>query len=131
MKIPLLLLALMLQAVQAGQTNTSTSVTLQWNPNVESNLAGYVVMYGTNSGFSTNGPVLYQSPQILATTLTLSNLAAGPIWFFAVKAVDTDGLYSEPSYEVNWNPARISRPDGLRRSIKVEVKVEVKLPVDQ
>lgn len=117
-----LLFALAAVTVQA-QTNR---VTLAWDPNSETNLAGYVVITGTNAGFSTNGPILFTSPLLTGTNYSLTNLATGPVWWFAVLARDDVGLDSDPSNEVSWKSARPSRPTGFRR-----VTVTVNVIVDE
>ena len=74
-------------------------VTLAWDRNVETNVVSYSIYWGTNSGQyirSTNvGNV---------TTATLAN-ASLPLTniYFAVTAIDSNGLESEPSNEVWWD----------------------------
>lgn len=89
MKLTLTLLAL-LCAPLIGH-----ALTLEWNANSETNLAGYRVYvgrasreYSTNTFTTTN------------TFLTLSNLVSGTN-VFAVTAFDTDGLESDFSDEVS------------------------------
>jgi hypothetical protein len=106
----------------SAQTNT---VTIQWNPNTETNLAGYIVAYGTNAGWTTNGQPLFTGPQITSTNFTVANLPSGPSYWFAVQAVDTDSIPSDWSDEVVWRSKRLNKPTGLKRTISVIVKVEV------
>jgi hypothetical protein len=71
------------------------SVTLQWDPNVEADVSSYIVYYGTSSrnyASSTNvGNV---------TTATVSGLADGKAWYFAIAARNNNGLESDFSNEV-------------------------------
>lgn len=87
----LLLMLLGSSIVAAGQ-----SVTLAWNANTETNLAGYRLYWGSASrSYSTNMTVL-----VPETTATVTNLPAGPTNYFAVTAYTTDGLESDYSDEV-------------------------------
>ena len=111
-------------ALTAGAQSTNV-VKLEWNPNTETNLAYYVVAYGTNIGWTTNGQAVFTGPPISSTNFTIGSLATGPTYSFAVQAVDTDGLPSEWSDEVQWKSKRIGKPTGVKRTITVNVKVEV------
>ena len=72
------------------------SITLAWDPNTESNLSYYVLYYGTASGvYSTNVNVGK------VTTYTQTGLIAGQRYYLALKAVNTSGLQSGFSNEVN------------------------------
>jgi fibronectin type III domain protein len=75
------------------------SVTLSWNPNPESDIAGYHVSYGTTSGSYTQ-----QIDAGSATTASVSGLQDGTRHFFVVTAYDTAGLESLPSTEVAYPP---------------------------
>src|SRR5678815_1906487 len=84
-----LLLWLFLAAV-AGVLpgRAAQSVTLAWNPNSETNLAGYKLYYGTSSrNYSGYVPV-----GSATTTSTVPNLQDGLTYFFAVTAYCTDGM---------------------------------------
>ncbi|MPY86504.1 MAG: hypothetical protein GEU99_01110 [Luteitalea sp.] len=71
------------------------SATLAWNANTESNLAGYRVLYGTFPGNYTEDVDVGNR-----TTFTVTDLAAGPIYYFVVKAYNTADQLSSPSNEV-------------------------------
>jgi len=76
--------------------SSSSSATLQWAANSESDLAGYRVYQGTTSG--SYGPAV----DIGNTTVyTAQNLDSGLTYYFAVTAHDTSGNESSPSNEVS------------------------------
>jgi len=88
---------------QAGQ-----SVTLAWNANSETNLAGYRLYWGQASRAYVSSNVVAVS----ATTSTVTNLVTGERYHFAVTAFTVDGLESDYSDEVvfGFKPAK---PFGL------------------
>ncbi len=76
-------------------TATAADVVLAWDPNTESDLAGYKIYYGNSSGvYSTVVTIGTQ------TTYTISGLAPGT-YYFAVTAFNTSGLESGYSNEVS------------------------------
>lgn len=83
-----------------------------WNPNPETDIAGYKLLYGTQSGtYSTTLDVGN------VTTWTLTTLASGTRYFFAVRAYNAANLLSPLSSEVFFDtpdpgprPLRASRP---------------------
>jgi hypothetical protein len=81
------------------------SVDLQWTPNSESDLAGYNVYHGTNSG-------VYGSPDRLQNTTShhKGNLDPTKRHYFAVTAYDDAGNESAPSAEVSTPPPSVSAP---------------------
>lgn len=88
-------LAMFLLAMAAG-AEAVPSVTLAWDPNTESDLAGYVVSYGTQSGvYTTTIDVGNQ------TSWTTSQLRGGRRYYFAVQAYSSSGLFSGYSNEVS------------------------------
>lgn len=74
----------------------AASVGLAWDPNTETDLAGYKVYSGTASRNYTNVVTLG-----LVTTYVVTNVAYDITTFFAVTAYNTSGLESEFSNEVN------------------------------
>jgi len=70
-------------------------VTLQWDPNPETDVVGYKVYYGTSSR-------TYSAPISLGlqSAYTVTGLAAGT-YYFAVTAFNVDGLESAFSNEVS------------------------------
>jgi len=74
----------------------AANVTLAWDSNYESDVAGYLITYGTRSG---------QPDQTVDvgnhTSYRLTNLATGRTYYFAVIAYNTRGQRSSPSAEVS------------------------------
>jgi hypothetical protein len=98
------ILVLMLLLSSVTQLRAAT-VTAQWNPNPESNIAGYLISYGTTSGsYATTIDV----GKVTSTSLTI----AGPAtYFFALRAYNTSGATSPFSSEVSVNvPATTTAP---------------------
>jgi len=77
-------------------TSTTGSAGLGWTANTETDLAGYKVYIGTQSG-------LYNPPITLGTTTTYTatNLTSGKTYYFCVSAVDNAGNESPCSAEVS------------------------------
>lgn len=75
--------------------STTGTATLTWDANVETNLAGYRVYMGTQTG-------VYGTPIGVGNTTayTVGNLTGGRTYYFAVTAVDHDGNESLYSAEV-------------------------------
>ncbi len=71
-------------------------VPVAWDPNSESDLAGYTVYIGT-------APGLYGPPTDVGnvTTVNVMNLTKGQTLFFAITAYDTAGNQSDYSNEVS------------------------------
>jgi fibronectin type 3 domain-containing protein len=92
---------------QAGR-----QITLQWDPNTESDLNHYNVYYGTASG-------QYGQPIDVGLETTYSmSLPTNDVYYFVVTAVDDSSLESDYSNEVN-----TEKPSAP--SIKITVVVEV------
>ncbi len=76
----------------------AAQVTLAWDPNPESDISGYRLYYGFSSGsYLTNiwvGNV---------TNYTVIELTQGVTYYFAVTAVNTANLESDPSNEVSYS----------------------------
>ena len=86
------LFSLFIQVPCAAQTS---SVTVLWNANPETNIAGYKLYRGTASGVYT------QITDVGNVTSTIvSNLATGTDYYFAVTAYNTAGVEGPPSTEV-------------------------------
>jgi hypothetical protein len=78
----------------------SAQVTLAWDPNSESDLAGYKLYRGTTSG-SYGVPVSVGK----VTTYTDNTLEPGVTYYFALTAFDTEGFESGFSNEVSYQSA--------------------------
>jgi chitinase len=78
----------------------ATTVVLQWDPNTDSDLAGYKVYYSTTNvqPFTGTGAVEGASGAITVlkgvNTATISKLDYSKNWYFAVTAYNTAGLES-------------------------------------
>lgn len=77
-------------------TSTSGSATLIWAGNTESDLAGYKVYRGTQSGVYGTSIAVGN-----VTTYQFTNLPPNTTYFFCVTAIDTAGNESVPSSEVS------------------------------
>lgn len=73
------------------------AVKLAWDPSPDPSVSGYNLYYGAGSRQYTN---LLSAGNL--TSLSVSNLARGQIYFFAVTAVDAAGLESDFSPEVSY-----------------------------
>ena len=89
-------------------------VTLAWNPNQESDLAGYKIHYGTASGsYSVHMDVQR------VTTYTLTGLTAGQTYYFATTAYDTSGNESSYSNEVSYYVPKDTDGDGIPDDLEI------------
>jgi len=90
----------------------SAQATLSWNPNSESDLAGYKVYYGNSSRTYSqaygNGDDAGNQ-----TGYTISNLVEGEIYFFAATAYDFSGNESGYSSEVSYDVPITSLPGDM------------------
>lgn len=96
-----------------AETVDSTTIALSWKANYPSMVQTYHVYRDDESGF-TPGPVTLIA-STADTAYTDEGLAVGRTYFYRVTGVDTDGLESDPSFEVN---AYTSRP-GEQPSISI------------
>jgi predicted phage tail protein len=103
-KILVLALGIVLGGVQAGWAAT---VSLAWDPNPESDIAGYELHYGTSSKSYTQVQVFGST----ATQGTVTGLQDGNTYYFALKAFDTSGNRSGFSNEV-WTPVGVLGKPG-------------------
>jgi fibronectin type 3 domain-containing protein len=99
----LLIFTLLLVAGCGGGGNGESggTIKLAWDPNTESDLAGYRVYYGTSSGVYDNSvDAGMGTPSGGLVTYSLTNLAKGQTYCIAVTAHDTAGIESQFSNEV-------------------------------
>ena len=83
--------------VVAGLLGTASALqaaTVQWNPNPESDIAGYKLSYGTQTGVYTTS---IDTGNVTTWNVTLT---PGTRYFFVLQAYNTGGLYSAYSAEV-------------------------------
>ncbi len=85
--------------ISALPTRASNTVSLAWDQNPETDIAGYRLKHGTSTGTYTD--TLDVGP---TTTATVGNLSAGTEYFFIITAYNTVGLESSPSAEVSYLP---------------------------
>ena len=107
--------AIILLATATG--SQAANVTLAWDSNAESDLAGYIVYYGT---VSRNYP---NSVDVgMVNSYQVTNLTAGQTYYFAVTAYDSQGNESAFSNEIPHSiPAVDTDGDGLSDSDEVNV----------
>ena len=79
-----------------GNLATAGSLIATWSANTEPDLAGYLVLYGTESGKYTTEVDVKDTTRYVAT-----DLIDGQEYFFVIKAYDFSGNKSEPSDEVS------------------------------
>jgi hypothetical protein len=83
-------------AVALAQPAYAATVTLAWDPNPEADIAGYVIFYGTEPGvYTTRLDVGNRTSQ------SITGLADGARYYFAVQAYDTAFLYSALSQAIS------------------------------
>jgi len=79
----------------AASAEAQDSVTLAWNPDTGTNIAGYKLYYGVASRTYTNSINVGN-----ATNATVPGLVGGTVYYFAATAYDTSGMESDYSSEV-------------------------------
>jgi hypothetical protein len=89
----------------SAATADAQTVTLAWNSNSESDLAGYVVQYGVEAG---NPETNIDVGDV--TSRQFSGLESGVTYYFRVVAYNTAGLESAPSTEVSYTPPVTTPP---------------------
>ena len=99
--IVLVFLAILLTLAQVG---SAAEITLAWDSNAESDVAGYKVYYGTASGKYTYS---VNVGNVTETTLNVSKKK----YYIALTAYDTYGNESAYSNEVSW-PIQLFEPNG-------------------
>lgn len=85
------------------------NVTLAWNANPETNIRGYLVQYGTQSG-SPSSTIDVGN----VTSRAFTSLAIGSTYYFRVIAYNTSGQNSQPSTQVSY---AVTGPTGTAPTI--------------
>lgn len=80
-----------------AELHAQSSVTLEWDSSPDSTVAGYHLYYGVASGVYTNSIDTGTN-----TSVTVSGLAVGVTYYFAVTAYDIYGLESAFSNEISY-----------------------------
>jgi hypothetical protein len=109
-------------ATVTRSTSTGT-VTIAWNANPESDLAGYQIQYGTTSG---NPSTTVDVGNV--TQRQLTGLSGTARYYFRVLAYNTSGQVSAPSNEVSWLPTGAIMSNGDMEVVLTEVKPGTRLP---
>ncbi len=84
-------------AIGAASQLNAQSVTLGWSPSSDPSVTGYIIYWGTVSADYTASNNVGTN-----TAVTISNLAAGTTYYFALKAYDAAGLQSAFSPEISY-----------------------------
>jgi fibronectin type III domain protein/HYDIN/CFA65/VesB family protein len=105
---------LLIFALLAASTRSADagSLTLAWDANIESDIAGYIVYYGTTSGSYTSSVDVGN-----VTSYMMTSLADGQRYYFALKAYNTNGLRSPYSTEVAGTVPTAGAPASLTTPI--------------
>jgi endonuclease/exonuclease/phosphatase family metal-dependent hydrolase len=74
----------------------AATVTLAWDPNPETDIAGYVLYYGTQPGAYTTSVDVGN-----VASKQFTSLVSGTRYYFAVKAYNTSGVFSVLSQEIS------------------------------
>lgn len=86
----------LLAAIASSPARGGVSVTLYWDRNAESDVAGYRVHYGTLAAPYT------QLADVQTNSANISNLVAGTTYLFAVSAYNTAGVESAYSSPISY-----------------------------
>lgn len=96
----------------------SHSVTLAWDASPSPEVAGYRVYSGTESGNYLN------SITTPSTTVTISGLASGVTYFFAVTSYDVNGAESAFSDEINYTPGSTVQQSALSMTGQSSLRIQ-------
>ena len=80
--VVLILVLILCSAAGAG----AESITLGWNPDASADVAGYMVLYGTNSALPD------QSVDSPGTSITINGLQPGQTYYFSVAAYNSQSV---------------------------------------
>ena len=79
-----------------AEVSLAATMTIAWNPNPDSDIAGYVILYGTKTGTYTSSLDAGNR-----TSREISGLADGTTYYFVVRAYTTAFRYGAPSEEIS------------------------------
>lgn len=127
----LLLLAL---TVATSENTWADGLVLDWDASVSTDVAGYNVYYGTNSG-----NYIYKLDAGNVTSITISNLVCGGTYYFAATAYDSNGNESALSAEISFivpgafciapyaagNPGALSFPVAPGHSYEIQATTDL------
>jgi hypothetical protein len=82
---------------------TTITLTLGWSPNSEPDIGGYVIYYGFRSRNYT-----FTKDAGNKTSVTITGLEKDQIYYFALKAYNTSGVYSNYSAEISYPPGAVT-----------------------
>ena len=93
-------------------------VKLAWNANPENDIAGYILLYGTEAGLPTK---TIETGNV--TRLTVDGVEPGKTYYFSLIARNTSGQTSLPSDEIFYTvplppPPLPAKPTGLRITLQ-------------
>src|SRR5262249_23310665 len=94
--------------ITVNAASSPASAKMAWDPNTDSNLAGYNVYRSTQSGAYTSAP-LNGSTLVTVTSFTDSTVQSGQTYYYVIRAVSTSGLESGNSNEIQF-PAPVNQP---------------------
>jgi uncharacterized membrane protein len=97
---------LFLSVISIGAAQSTESVTLAWNPNPETDIAGYRIIYGTTSGSLTQSQTVGTIPNTI-----LTGLVPGATYYCAVIAFNTSAYNSISSAEVSFTVPKPALPE--------------------
>jgi chitinase len=97
MKLIILSLLLTLISTTIKAQAAVTSVQVLWDANTETDLVGYKVYWGVSPKTYTNSVTIGK-----VTTVTLTNLVVGVVYYIAATAYNSAGLESDFSNEAVW-----------------------------
>ena len=116
-----LIIALMLSLMMAGSALASQS-SFTWLPNVEEDLAGYTLHYGSATGDYTGSLDCVLPVTVEGRVPCTLNYESNGLTYFAVTAYDTGGNHSAYSSELSFDPAPAA-PQGIKINVTVTVEV--------